>query len=180
MKGNKHLEEFRVLERYYDNLEMTQGLIFLEEETKTAIQNKADLVINLQSIQYQVLQAYYPIELLIHKLKELSPSKIRRKSYFSNLHQKKVHYLKIEWQIASMTMIENLFGNAFQERYYGNSRGEVNFREKKGGFLVPRADEERKLGLSYNTLTKELLISFYYERKKAFLEGDQIVFKTVI
>lgn len=178
-KGD-YFEEFRKLEEQFENIELTPEFRLNEEKTKEKIEHKIDMIMTFTNNQHQIVKVDYPIEILLFKLKILSPSKIKRKSYYSNLLQKKVFYLTIEWDIESMEVMKNLFGHAFQGRYYADSRGVVNFQDKKGGYLIPRADIDKKCHLSYNSLTTELTISFFFEKKKAFLEGDKIVIKNAV
>lgn len=141
-----------------------------------------DRAICLEKRLDPTISFFYPPELVFPRLAKIAPKKIQQKSDFSNQEGKHITFLLIYWDLTTKESVDTLLGSKIMSiRNYTDSKGEVNYAEKKGGELRPLISVQHPFCITYSTRTWELSVRFRFDKLKGFIdESGKTIFKPVV
>lgn len=100
---------------------------------------------------------------------------------WSGISQSYEEILIPTWRLTSHNQtVYLLFGTALNNRLYPDAKGVVDFANGSGGILVPEISNERPLELTYDPFHEQLVIGFFFWKKKGFVENGEVIFKNIM
>jgi hypothetical protein len=152
----------------------------LKGDVMEMIAHKFDEAIRLEKNKSPSITFYFPETVLFQVLRSTKPSTLRATLEWNGLtttYEKRLH---VVWEISDKTLLSTLFGDAFHDRLYPDSEGVVDFSRKRGGRLICIISDKDPVTVKYNTLLKEITISWIFRAYKISISDGKEVKKLVI
>lgn len=161
----------------------TQNLKSLIRDCFALLNFTISKTINLNSTKVVKLECFFARTITAQLWDILgNPDTVKLKSCTNNIQQKQ-YSLCYNWHCSNYVVIDTLFPNAFKERIYSNSKGQVDFVNKntlKGGLLIPCVNADHPLLVSYDWMKQILVLDYFFNKKKCLLDDGKIVFKEIM